>query len=277
MKIGIIGCGVMGTMIAEKLLHNRAEQPVAVVVSERGRTNSSMLKERYPSVSICLQNHQIAADCDVVILCTAPEDQGEILKQIARIPAEQLPHLVSIASSINLEDLCRMYPGPVSRLMPTITSLVGEGVSLLCHADRTESEMAWRLKRVLSCLGNVSEVVEKEFDLMTHFTSSGPALITVMVQCLVAEGVRQSGLPADTVERMVVDTMIGAAGMLQQGLVRPDDMIDKVSTAKGITIEGVKVLYDTLPAAFHETIKTMQDRRSRLSREFQRDNLLQES
>lgn len=82
MKIGIIGCGQVGTMILTKLIECKEKFAIAkLMVSTRQPHLLKEFSEEY-GVDVQFDNIRIAEECDVIFLCALPFQTEMILREI---------------------------------------------------------------------------------------------------------------------------------------------------------------------------------------------------
>ncbi len=77
-------------------------------------------------------------------------------------------------------------------------------------------------------------------DTVTALSGSGPAYIFEMIQAMTDAGVNSGLLPDDALE-LTVQTILGAAGMVQKKMGTPDELRDAVTSPGGTTAAGLAV------------------------------------
>ena len=88
------------------------------------------------------------------------------------------------------------------------------------------------------CLGETMVIDEPHLPAATALASCGIAYAMRYVRAAVEGGV-ELGFKADAAQRMVVQTIRGAAALLSVEGAHPEREIDKVTTPGGITIRGL--------------------------------------
>ena len=263
MKIGFIGCGNMGGAILQGILQGGT--PAAdIYVADH---NLETLRQRlgHTGVQICRSNTEVAALCDTVFLAVKPNVLAAVLTEIGPVLAERtaLPLLISIAagkSTAYLEDQLAV-PCPVVRVMPNINALVGEAVSAVCAGKNATADQAKTVCDLMACTGKVLELDEAMFPLFGVLGGCSPAFVYMFADALASAGV-ECGLARDKAEEYAVQTIIGAARLMQGSEKHPDKLKDEVCSPSGATIAGVHSLeraafrgtvMDAITAAFNKT------------------------
>jgi len=144
---------------------------------------------------------------------------------------------------------------PIARAMPNTPCLVGAGATGLTVEPNMPAEMRDMLIRLLASVGIVEEVPESLQDAVTGLSGSGPAYIAVLIEAMADGGVLM-GLPRAQALRLAIQTVRGAAVLLQETGRHPAEVKDAVSSPGGTTIAGLAALE---AAGFrHATITAIQ-------------------
>lgn len=251
MNLGIIGLGSIGQMLVKSFIRGGAVAAGHIFVHTRTKETAITMQQEWPFV-LCDSLEEVCQKTDVLFLCTKPLDILPIMQEAAPYLSKGT-HVVSTAAGVELADLAALYQGPVTKLIPTVTSQELHGVSLyICH-DSVSSTEREEIVRLLNCLGKPEEVTESTIETATILTSSAPGLIAGILEQFAQAGTRQT--PELTIEqsrRYLVETLLGTALLLQAEGLDFDQLIKRVATKGGITQEGLEVLGKHLPTAFDE-------------------------
>ena len=243
MKIGFIGCGNMGGAILQGILQGGT--PAAdIYVADH---NLETLRQRlgHTGVQICRSNTEVAALCDAVFLAVKPNVLSAVLAEIGPVLAERtaLPLLISIAagkSTAYLEEQLTV-PCPVVRVMPNINALVGEAISAVCAGKNATADQAKTVCDLMACTGKVLELEETMFPLFGVLGGCSPAFVYMFIDALARAGVKH-GMRKDQALQIATQSVLGSAKMIAESSEHPWELVDRVCSPGGTTIQGVRTL-----------------------------------
>lgn len=225
-RVGFIGAGNMGKALI------KAMQSVSSIVVYDAMGCS--LKD----VKVVNSNIDVVKSSEVIFLCVKPEDINSVLEEIKDVVKDQI--IVSIAAGITLTHLEKFLSGKkLVRVMPNTPSLVGEMAAgyTLSNVKGKDAKLVYDL---LNEAGVAIELSEKDLDAVTGLSGSGPAFFAYLIQGFIEGGIKQ-GLSADVATKLVLQTALGTAKLLQSGK-DIDELIKQVTSKGGTTEAGRKVL-----------------------------------
>ncbi|MFY0330401.1 pyrroline-5-carboxylate reductase ProG [Bacillus sp. YIM B13410] len=248
--IGIIGYGSMADMMVQKWLDKGVLHASQFMIHTRSETERlQQLKEKNQHVNICSLD-DISASCDVVFVCVPPLAVLDVLDQLS--PAKTSLHIVSVAAAVTLDKLMQHTNQPVSRYIPTLTSAVGTGVSLVAHGETAGQETQERLHRLLSAFSIVREVEEDRFDAASNLTSSSPGFIAAIFEEMARAAVRNSELSLEEAYEFLTYALLGTGQVLVERGLTFAETVNRVATKGGITGEGAAVIQQQAPQMFDD-------------------------
>ncbi len=241
MKLGVIGCGKMGTALVGGALRSgalMADQLIGLDPVEAARVQFALACQ-------CRTTQDFAdlADCSAVLLCTKPQDVQAALLSFSALRQEQPWLLVSVAAGVTLQSL-QAHAGPAARVvraMPNTPALVGKGAAGFCLGASATAEDAAFAAKLLGSVGVSVTVPEKLMDAVTGLSGSGPAYGYLMIEALADGGVRM-GLPRAEALQLAAQTLAGAAAMVLETGQHPGVLKDMVTSPGGTTIAGLAEL-----------------------------------
>ena len=259
-RIGIIGYGSMGKMIATKMLEKGVVSEEDLFVSNRTIEKISALKEKYPKITMC-SNVDSAKCANLIFLCVRPIDMKAVLEEIKEYVTDD-KCVISLNGSIRFKQLERVIRGKLSKAIPSITAEVNESQTLVCHNDKVTKEDKETLEKLLSCFGYVIELPEEEMGMGSELVSCMPGFLAAIVKVITDSAQRHTEIEAKEITRMIFETMYGTSKLVREQNVAIEELIERVATKGGITEEGTKVIEEKFSLIADEMFeKTLQKRR----------------
>jgi len=244
MNIAILGTGNMGKAIIGGLKKAYGGE-VRVVAWDKFPAALEGLGDGVEAVN---PSHWKSADFvpDVVIVSVKPADVSELLcDAVAPLIKERgLNFLtVSVAAGVSIHTM-RLSLGNtarVCRVMPNTPALIGEGMSAYSLCENCSESDAKLVEYVFSACGKVVSVYEGLMDAVTGLSGSGPAFAYSFIEAL-AEGGVGAGLSYKLAMEMAVQTVVGAARMVQATSEHPSVLRSRVMSPGGTTVKGLEAL-----------------------------------
>jgi len=242
--LGVIGAGVMGHTLIQGLLESGAvarEQMWATARTEATCEKASATLGIPVEVSY---QHRVPS-ADVILVCVKPSQAAKVLATLHAAAPRADALLVSIMAGATTGQLEAMLgtENPWVRAMPNTPCIVREGMSVICGGRHAKPEHLARALKVFEAVGECAAVDESYFNAITALSGSGPAYQYLIMEALADAGVRV-GLPRQLALKLVAQTALGAARMVQASGRHPAALRDDVTTPAGCTIGGLLMLED---------------------------------
>jgi pyrroline-5-carboxylate reductase len=125
--------------------------------------------------------------------------------------------------------------------MPNTPALVQSAATAICGGRRVTDVDLELVQELFSLVGTVYQVGERQMDAVTGVSGSGPAYVFSFIEALSDAGVK-NGLPRDIASGLAIQTVLGAAQLLQQSGEHPAVQRDRVSSPGGTTIAALHTL-----------------------------------
>lgn len=227
MRVGIIGVGNIGSIIADLLLKQGHElhlinRHVDKLRKFEGIANTYLDIEKLPEV-------------DALFLCVKPQDALGALKKIPSSEHRRL--LISTVTGFTIGEITSYVDDNVTRIMPNIPISIGKGVIGISYSKEC-SKRKDEIRKLLMPFGKLVEVDESLFPAVTALSGSGPAFIFVIIESLVDAGLKL-GLPYETAMKLTIETFRGSAELLEHEGKHPGELRHIVTSPAGTTIEGI--------------------------------------
>jgi len=241
MKLGILGCGKMGSALLKGVLDAGSLAPGEVRIFDVYEPVARELGDAC-GVEVAACGAAVVTDCEAILLCVKPQDLSEMLANLPDPPDSKL--FISIAAGVTLRAIAASLPGGahrVVRVMPNTPALINKGASAYALGDgATEADAAF-VESILRSVGTVEQVKEPLLDAVTGLSGSGPAYIYTVIEAL-ADGGVLVGLPRAQALKLAAQTVAGAAEMVLRTGEHPAKLRDQVTSPGGTTIAGLDVL-----------------------------------
>ena len=232
MKIHIIGGGNLGLAIALGLSRFVTEAHVTVT----RRNTESIAHLSNDGMTISSDNTHQIDQAEIVILAVKPYQAETVLKEIAgKIPNAIV---VSAISGVSIETLHNGVIGnPVVRIMPNIAIQFGESATCIAFTEK-DKIVAEKIMAIFQKLGTALVIEEKLMDAATVLGACGTAYALRYVRASMQAGI-EIGFDSQTALAIAAQTAKGAAQMLLEEKIHPEQLIDRVTTPQGCTIVGL--------------------------------------
>ena len=116
-----------------------------------------------------------------------------------------------------------------------------EGASAVSFSNPVSPEQQKQVLDLLGAVGTVVSVPENLMNSVTGLSGSGPAYVFTFIESLIDAGVL-TGLPRDIARKLAIQTVIGAAQLVEQSGEHPAVLRDRVTSPGGTTIAALKQL-----------------------------------
>ena len=242
MKLGVIGCGKMGTALVAGAIRAGVVDAADVV----GCDPSAAAREAFAAAtgaSAVAEMARVAAESDTLLLCTKPLHVRDALRDAGIAAGGGGRLVISVAAGVTLANLEAAAPEGfrMVRTMPNTPALVGRGASAYAAGSRATADDLAATRRLLESVGLAIEVPERLMDAVTGLSGSGPAYVYLIIEAM-ADGGVQAGLPRAEAIKLAAQTVAGAAAMVIETGEHPAVLKDMVTSPGGTTIAGLAEL-----------------------------------
>lgn len=239
-KLGVIGCGFMASSIIKGIVLSDFINPKKIVVSDINEINLDKISEI--GVFTCNSNKFVAENSEFLLVAVKPQNFLAVVSSLGGVKPEKLISVMSGVSKDTIKDAFGYYMLKVARCMPNLPCSVGSGAIGVDMSDFDDnSDDTDFIFNIFNNTGVVLSLDESKMDAVTGISGSGPAYVLMFIDSLIDAGVNQ-GLSRDEAKTLAVQTVLGSAELAQRDDESVSDLIMKVCSKGGTTIEAVKVL-----------------------------------
>lgn len=229
----------MGGAIAIGLANSGIITPENITVINRRQEIADKLKEANCNLQAVVGQYELIAEADVVIMAIKPWLLENFLNQYKLFLTNTKQLLVSVAAGISLEQLenWTISGKPVFRVIPNTAIALRQSMTFVASKNADKKQLD-TIVELFAELGKVEVIDEKIFSAATSLGSCGIAYAFRYIRAAMEGGV-EMGLYPNQAKHIVMQTLRGAVELLEANDTHPEQEIDKVTTAGGITIKGL--------------------------------------
>lgn len=239
-KLGVIGCGYMGSAIVKGVVLSDFLNPKKIVVADSNEANLDKINEL--GVYTCNSNKYIAENSEFLLIAVKPQQFNAVVFSLGEIKPEKVISVMAGVKKNTIKEVFARYTIKVARCMPNLPCSIGSGSVGIDMSDFDgDIDDIEFITNIFNNLGVVLSVDESKMDAVTGISGSGPAYAFMFIDSLIDAGVQQ-GLTSDEAKVLAVQTVLGAAEMVQRDEESISDLIMHVCSKGGTTIEAIKVL-----------------------------------
>jgi pyrroline-5-carboxylate reductase len=275
-NFGFIGFGSMAKMIIHGLIEYANISPDNIYVTRKNKDKLYEINHAFKGVIAVDSCQSIMSNAQIVFLCARPVEAKSILSEIASLIKDDT-HIISLAGSVSIKNLQSTIQGKITKYMPTITSEIGVGVSLICHNDYVTPNDADYVESIISRFSKIKHVQDEDWGFAAELTSCMPGFIASIFDNLTNAAIEHTAsFNKDVINELITDTLYATAKLFSETGMSFEQVVARVATKGGVTQEGVIVFDEVLPQVFYDMFeKTLTKRRlvaEKINIEFQADN-----
>ena len=263
-QVAVIGAGVMGEALISALI-TYGISPSAITISEKRAERVAELTARYKVSNAELKEN--VSKSDLILLVVKPQDMATVLAEI-KTTIRKGVLVISFVAGKQIRDIADQIgtsANPVIRVMPNTPALVGAGMSAISCCGLVTPEQREFTVGFLAAVGKVIEVDEDLQDAVTATSGSGPAYFFRFVEAMV-DGAVVLGLSHADATTLTIQTIVGAAKLLDQSGDTPTRLREKVTSPNGTTFAALSSFNDSdISGVVAKAMKAARDRSQELA------------
>lgn len=238
MRPGFIGAGRMAQAIARGIATNHPNMASEIRFVDPLDASASAFLEMAPFAGRLPTIGELVEQSSLIVVAVKPQSIRPVLTELSESSLNQ--HLVvSVVAGLRIETIAQALDSPrIVRVMPNTPCLIGKGVSAISAPDDLDSADLAMVASLFESLGVTLQVPEYQMDAVTGLSGSGPAYVYTFIESLIEGGVL-SGLARGTAEKLALQTVLGAAAMVETTGKGPAELRGQVTSPGGTTIAGL--------------------------------------
>ena len=260
-KIAVIGFGNIAKAIITPLFDKKLLNPKDVYCLVNTKKSLENIRKNYKydinNFQANSKGSEIIWECKVKLLSVKPQQ----LKNIIELEKNKNNLLVSILAGVSLEKLIKKFPNhKCVRVVTNIPITIGKGLTGISWGDEITKDQKQFIKRLFENSSKIYEFPEDLLDIFLSVTSSGPAIIALIIEAL-SDGGLSGGLQKRLSEELVVEMILGTVSLIKETNLTTAELKNMVTSPGGTTISALRVLENrSLRSALIEAVVSASNR-----------------
>jgi pyrroline-5-carboxylate reductase len=245
-RLAFIGCGVMAEAIIAGLLRKKLVGPEQIVGSHPRVARREEMHVKY-GIEMFEQNREAATavypsstnNSSMIVLAVKPQRLRRVLEELkGSVHQDQL--VVSVVAGARMQTIAdELLHASVVRTMPNTPAQIGEGVTAWTASANVNEKQQSQVRAMLEALGKAVRVEdERQIDMATALSATGPTYIFLVMEALVDAGVHM-GFSRHVAEELVHQTMLGAVLFARESHKHPAELRNMVTSPGGTSAEAI--------------------------------------
>lgn len=240
--IWLVGCGKMGTALAEGWL-DAGLAPEALVVVEKVVAARDAWSARGALTLEGPAGLDRAPEPAAVVFAVKPQQMSAVLEEMAPVvPKGAVAVSIAAGTPLALFERALGRDRAIVRAMPNTPAAVGRGATALvanAASDARARELATALMAAVGA--TVWLDGEDEMHAVTALSGSGPAYVFLLIEAMTAAGVRL-GLAPELAATLAGATVSGAGELARASTLEAAELRRNVTSPAGTTAAALEVL-----------------------------------
>jgi pyrroline-5-carboxylate reductase len=237
-QLGFIGAGKLAGSLIRGLMRAKFCAPEKIIAGEPNeQTRSTLQKET--NVAVTAENAEVAEKANVIFIAVKPGMVLGVLRDIA--PRIENKLVISLAGGVRISSMEKVCDARIMRALTNTPSAICLAATGITRSSRSTPENVDLAKKIFGAIGVVVEVDEDKIDIVTALSGSGPAFVYTVIEALADGGVKL-GLTKDVAMQLAIQTARGAAEIMLETKMSPEELRRMVVTPGGTTAAGLEVM-----------------------------------
>lgn len=253
----VMGFGSMGSSLVEGTVRSNLLAPSSILVIDPDGNARARAAQLGCATS---DSPADAAAIGRIALAVKPQSFAELAQVLGCMGQQRL--VISVMAGVSIARLTEAL-GSSSRCircMPNVAARIGLAITAFHCQESCTSEDRDFAQRLLAAMGKSVEIPEHMFDAVTATSGSGPAYLFLLAESLIESSMRL-GFDRATADRLVRQTLLGAATLLAHSDATPADLRGIVTSQGGTTSAAMAVLESHgFRSMMHDALRAARDR-----------------
>jgi len=212
--------------------------PGEIIASEPSEQTRATL-EKETKVSVTAGNAEVAENADTIFIGVKPPMVLPVLTELKQSLQNKL--VISLAGGVRIASMEKVCDTRIMRALTNTPSAICRAATGISRGTGSTNEDVDLVKKIFSAIGVVVEIDESQMDIVTALSGSGPAFIYSVIEALAAGGTKL-GLASEVAMELAIQTARGAAEIMRETKMSPEELRRMVVTPGGTTAAGLAVM-----------------------------------
>ena len=234
-QLGFIGAGKLAGSVIRGLVLAGFCSPSKIIASEpNDQVRKGLVNDT--AITVTAHNSEAAASAEVLFIGVKPAMVLPVLRELRDALRDKL--VISLAAGIRFQTMRRVAHARLLRALTNTPSAICRAATALARGPDATDEDVLLARKIFEAVGLVVEVDEEHIDAVTALAGSGPAFVYTIIEAL-AKGAETCGLPAEVAGTLAAQTVLGAAQLVIESKMSPEELRKMVVTPAGTTAAGL--------------------------------------
>ncbi len=264
-NVAILGGGNIGSAIAKGLVKSKKYKPEQILITRRRINGLSDLQNM--GFNVTTDNRAAVKTARYLFLTVRPDEIIQLLTEIKSILRCDHHILISVVTGVPISAIEEKIGKdiPIIRSMPNTAIAIQESMTCLSFNKKAEPHIDF-IKELFDSLGKTKIISETDMIAATALCACGVAFFLRGIRASAQGGIEIGFHPEDAIY-MAAQTALGAAKLLLEFNLHPEQEVDKVTTPRGCTIAGLNEMeHEGFSSAIIKGIKTSAEKAGQLFR-----------
>ena len=239
-KLLLVGCGKMGGALLQGWLAEGLPAGDVVVVEPAAAPAALTAGVATVAAPAAVPSGFRPA---VVVFAVKPQSMAEVVPHYHRFQADRALFLsIAAGTKIGFFEQRLGTGAAVVRVMPNTPAAIRRGMSVLCANPHVSARQKATAGRLMAAAGATAWLDDEGLmDAVTAVSGSGPGFVFAFAEAWL-RAAEAAGLAPELAERLVKQTLFGAAALWRQSAEPVDRLRAMVTSPGGTTLAGLEAL-----------------------------------
>lgn len=237
-QLGFIGAGKLAGSVIRGLMRAKFCPPGAIMASEPNEQTRTTLKNE-TGVAVAMNNAEVVDKAEAIFIAVKPPMVVPVLAELKDQLQNKL--VISLAGGVRISSMEKVCDARIMRALTNTPSAICRAATGITRGSRSTKDDVDLVRKIFGAIGVVVEINEQQIDIVTALSGSGPAFIYTVVEALAAGGTKL-GLANEVAMELAIQTARGAAEIMLESKMSPEELRRMVVTPGGTTAAGLALM-----------------------------------